>query len=138
VLSWDAELEVANKQITELEDRISALSEEPKDSARVQRILTVREQHLERAKFHARFIEHKIAQGCREVKPIPYYALASICFSAARRTAQSDTAERLKALGKNFSAKATAEASGRLSESDRPDGKGRGTYSPSHRNRWEK
>ena len=86
MLSWDAQLEVVKKEIAELENRISVLSEELQaaqgttDSARVQRILAVREQHLKRAKIHARFIEHKIAQGCREPKPFPYTELASICF----------------------------------------------------------
>src|SRR5258708_6412057 len=70
VLSWDAQLEAAKKEIAELENRIAALREELQaaqwaaDAARAQRMLTVREEHLERAKFHAQFIEHKIAQGC--------------------------------------------------------------------------
>jgi hypothetical protein len=51
-----------------LEARISALKEELQnaqwatDSVTLQRLLSVREQHLERTEFHARFIEHKIAQ----------------------------------------------------------------------------
>jgi hypothetical protein len=112
VLSWDAELEAAKKEIAELENRISVLSEELQaaqgatDSARVQRILAVREQHLKRAKIHARFIEHKIAQGCREPKPFPYTELASICFGASvKRTVRAETAQTLKALGSSFAAK---------------------------------
>jgi len=126
-LSWDSQLEDAKKEIAKLEDRISALKEElhsaqwATDAARLQRVLAVREQHLERAKFHAQFIESRIAKGRRTVKPIPYSALASICFNAAQRTAQVDTAETLKALGKNFFAKATADASLRLFGSDRPE-----------------
>ena len=103
MLSWDAQLEVVKKEIAELENRISVLSEELQaaqgttDSARVQRILAVREQHLKRAKIHARFIEHKIAQGCREPKPFPYTELASICFGAAvKKTVRAETAETLK------------------------------------------
>jgi hypothetical protein len=144
MMSWNAQLEDARKEIAELEERISGLREELQtaqrapDIARVQCILAVREQHLERAKFLGRFIESRIAKGQRTAKPIQYSALATICFNAAQRTAQVDTAETLKALGKNFSAKATAEASRRLFESDRPDGKGGGTYSASHRNRSEK
>jgi hypothetical protein len=144
VLSWHAQLEDAKKEMADLEQRISALRAElhaaqwATELGRVQRILAVREQHLERAKFLARFIESRISKGQRTDKPIQYSALATICFNAAQRTAQVDTAETLKALGKNFSAKATAEASRRLFESDRPDGKGGGTYSASHRNRSEK
>jgi hypothetical protein len=58
---------------------------------------TVREQHLERAKFHAQFIESRIAKGQRATRPIQYSALATICFKAAQRTAQVDTAETLGA-----------------------------------------
>ena len=127
MLSWDSQLEDAKKEIAKLEDRISALKEEfhsaqwATDAAILQRMLAVREQHLERAKFHAQFIESRIAKGRRTVKPIPYSALASICFNAAQRTAQVDTAETLNALGKNFFAKATADASRRLFGSDRPE-----------------
>ena len=136
MLSWHAQLEDAKKEIAELEDRISALREELHgvqwaiDAARLQRLLVVREQHLERAKFHAQFIESRIAKGRRTVKPIPYSALASICFNAAQRTAQVDTAQTLKALGKNFFAKATADASRRLFGSDHPQSTGRGTDRP--------
>ena len=115
--SWDAQLRDVKKEIAKLEDRISALKRELQtaqsaaDAGRVQGILAVRERHLERATLHARFIESRTAQGNRAAKHIPYAALASICISAAERTAQADTAEALKALGKNFSAKAIADAS---------------------------
>jgi chromosome segregation ATPase len=141
VLSWQAQLEDAKKEIAELEDRISALREELRDAqwaadaARLQRILAVREQHLERAKFHAQFIESRIANGRRTVKPIPYSELASICFNAAQRTAKVDTAETLKALGKTFSAKATADASRRLFGSDRPESGAGGTDPTSRQTR---
>ena len=110
-MSWDAQLEAVNEQIAKLEARISALKEELQnaqwatDSATLQRMLSVREQHLERTKFHARFIEHNIAQGCR-VRPIPYAMLANICLSVARKTAHGDTAETLRALGSTFAARA--------------------------------
>jgi ATP/maltotriose-dependent transcriptional regulator MalT len=126
MLSWRAQLDEAKKEIGELEDRISVLKAEldvtrwAADAARLQGIVAVREQHLERAKFHAQFIESRIATGQRATKPIQYSALATICFNAAQRTAQVDTAETLKALAKNFSAKATADASRRLFESDSP------------------
>ena len=131
-MSWDAQLMDVKKEIAELENRVAALREELEaahwaaDAARLQRILAVREQHLERAKFHARFIESRIAKGTR-IKPIPYSALASICTSAANWTAQVDTAERLKGLGKNFYAKAIADASSRLFESDPSESKSGGT-----------
>jgi hypothetical protein len=53
MLRWDAQLEDANQQRAELEDRISALKQELEvaqwaaDAARVQRILAVREQQLD-------------------------------------------------------------------------------------------
>ena len=125
MLSWDAQLEHVKNEIAKLEDRISALRQElhsaqwATDAARLQRILTVREQHLERAKFHAQFIEGRIAKGRRTVKSVPYPALASICFNAAQWAGRADTAETLNALGKTFSAKATADASHRLFGSER-------------------
>jgi hypothetical protein len=124
VLSWQAQLEAVKEEIGELEDRISVLREElhdarwATDAARVQGILAVREQHLERTKFHAEFIESRIARGQRATKPIPYSALANICYTTAQRTARLDTAETLKALATTFSAKAATEASQRLFESD--------------------
>ena len=125
MLTWDAQLEDVKKEIAKLEDRISAVREElhsaqwATDAARLQRILAVREQHLERAKFHAQFIEGRIAKGRRTVKPIPYSALAPICFNAAQWTAHADTAETLNTLAKTFSAKAIAEAASRLFGSER-------------------
>jgi hypothetical protein len=133
VLGWDAQLRDVNKEIAELQDRISALKDElhgaqwATDAARVQRVLAVREEHLDRAKLHAQFIESRIAKGTRTVQPIPFSALASICMDVAQRTAQVDTAETLKALAKRFSAKAIADASSRLFGSDPSEGKGGGT-----------
>jgi hypothetical protein len=49
-------------------------------------------------------------------------------FESAPRTAQADTAEALKALGKKFSAKAIADASSRLFGSDPSDGNGGGKH----------
>jgi hypothetical protein len=127
VLGWDAQLGDVKKEIAELEDRISALKRELQaaqraaDAGRVQGILAVRERHLERATLHAQFIESRIAQGKRAAKYIPYAALASICISAAKRTARVDTAETLKALAKRFSAKALADASNRLLGTDSSD-----------------
>jgi hypothetical protein len=76
VLSWHAQLEDAKKEMADLEQRISALRAElhaaqwATELGRVQRILAVREQHLARAKFHAQFIESRIAKGRRGEKPM--------------------------------------------------------------------
>ena len=134
MLSWHAQLDDARKEIAELEERIAALREElhgaqwATDAARLRRILSVREQHLERAKFHVQFIESRIAKGRRATRPIQYSALATICFNAAQRTTQVDTAETLKALAKTFSAKATVDAYRRLFEPDRLESAGGGAY----------
>jgi hypothetical protein len=112
VLRWDAQLEEANQQIAELEDRISALKKEMEvaqwaaDAGRVQGILAVRERQMDRLRILARFIEEKIAGGHREVNPIPCSKFALICFNAAERFAQGDAARKLKALGSSFAAKA--------------------------------
>jgi hypothetical protein len=113
MLRWDAQLEEANQQRAEVEDRISALKQELElsqraaDAARVQRILAVREQQLDHLKFWARFIEEeKIARGHREVKPLPYSEFAVICFDAANREPQREAAKRLRAIGSTFAAKA--------------------------------
>jgi hypothetical protein len=111
VLHWDAQLKEVSQQIAELEDRISAHKKEIEDAqwatnvARGQRILAFREQHLERLKFHAQFIEQKIAQGHRDVKPIPYSKFALICFDAAKRLARGDAAEKLREIGSTFATK---------------------------------
>jgi hypothetical protein len=115
VFRWDEQLKEVSQQIAELEDRISTLKKEMEgaqwamgDAARGQRILACREQHLERLKCYAQFIERKIAQGHREAKPIPYSKFAMICFDAASRVAQGDAAKRLQEIGLTFAAKARA------------------------------
>ena len=85
-MSWHAQLDDSRKEIAELEDRIAALREELRgaqwasDAARLQRLLSVREQHLERTKFHVQFIESRIAKGRRATRPIQYSALATNLF----------------------------------------------------------
>jgi hypothetical protein len=129
VASWDAQLRDVNKEIAELQGRISALKDELRGvqwathAARLQRVLAVREEHLDRAKLHAQFIESRIAKGTRTTQAIPYSGLGTICTDVAQRTAQVDTAETLKVLAKRFSAKAIADASGRLFGSDPSDTK---------------
>jgi hypothetical protein len=113
VLFWDAQLKEVSQQITELEEGISAFRKQLQDAqwaadaARVQRILDFRRRHLDRLKFHAGFIEHKIAQGHREANPIPYSKFAMICFDAANRVARGDAAKRLREIGSTFAAKAS-------------------------------
>jgi hypothetical protein len=43
-----------------------------------QRILSVRMASLDRAKFHARFVEHKISTGAKVSKHLPYAELAQV------------------------------------------------------------
>ena len=111
MLRWDGQLEEANHQIVEVEERISVLGQELQaaqwatDAARLQGMLAVREQQLDRLKFWARFIDEKIAGGHREAKPLPCSAFAMICFDAAR-VAQGDAAKRLRDIGSRFAAKA--------------------------------
>ena len=110
MFGWREQLKEANQQIAELEVRVSALKKELEgaaDAARVQGVLAVREQQLDRLKIWARFIEERIARGHRE-EPIPYTKFALICFDAAERLAQGDAAKRLQALGLAFSARGRA------------------------------
>lgn len=46
-------------------------------------LLSVRMEALDRAKLHARFIEHKIATGARTYETLPYIELAQACFNSA-------------------------------------------------------
>jgi hypothetical protein len=94
MFNWKAELELAKRQVAELEEGVARLREETQPSTadarqaipieliveRNQRILTVRMASLERAKFHQRFIEQKIAIGVKAAKPLPYLELAEVCF----------------------------------------------------------
>jgi hypothetical protein len=73
---WNVELETAKKRVAELEDMVARLREvldqkiigpTPIDNIlyRANRTLSVRMASLERARFHLRFIEHKIQDGAR-------------------------------------------------------------------------
>ena len=92
--NWNAELETAKRRVAELEEMVSRLREALEQKAdgatpidkildRAKRTLPVRVASLERARFHQRFIEHKIQCGARAVASLPYIELAHICFSAA-------------------------------------------------------
>ena len=133
---WDEQLKEVSQQTAELEDRISTLKKEMEgaqwamDAARGQRILAFREQHLERLKCYAQFIERKIAQGHREAKPIPYSKFAMICFDAASRVAQGDAAKRLREIGSTFAAKASDARAG--NKEPRPAAPGPARGEPTH------
>jgi hypothetical protein len=69
VFNWFAARDDVKKRIAELEDRISSLRDNLRqvtkgtvESTKAARILAVREQELERAKFHAEFIEYQITK----------------------------------------------------------------------------
>ena len=109
MFGWGEQLKEANQQIAELEVRVSALKKELEgaaDAASVQRVLSVREQQLDRLKIWARFSEEKIARGHREAKPVQHSNFALICFHAADRVAQGDAAKRLRDIGSRFASKA--------------------------------
>jgi hypothetical protein len=77
MFDWNAELESAKRQVAELEEGVSGLrdalkrvGDEPTSATPIDRILdqaqrtlSIRMASLDRAKFHARFIEHKLAMG---------------------------------------------------------------------------
>ena len=70
MFNWFAARDDVNKRIAELEDRISSLRQELRrattrtiESTKVERILAIREQELERTKVYVEFIEHKLATG---------------------------------------------------------------------------
>ena len=77
--NWNAELETAKRRVAELEEMVSRLREALEQKAdgatpidkildRAKRTLPVRVASLERARFHQRFIEHKILTlDCREM-----------------------------------------------------------------------
>ena len=89
---WNAELETAKRRVAELEETVSRVRRLSKarlttiggilDTAN--RTLSVRMASRERARFHQRFIEHKLQSGARTVASLPYVELAHVCFSAAQ------------------------------------------------------
>jgi hypothetical protein len=66
VFNWFAAREDVKKRIAELEERISCLRDAlpvgPVESTKTQGILVIREQELERTRFHAQFIDYQIAK----------------------------------------------------------------------------
>jgi hypothetical protein len=69
VFNWFVARDDVKQRIADLETRISGLRDKLRqvaegtvESTTTQRILFVREQELERAKFHAEFIDYQIAK----------------------------------------------------------------------------
>jgi hypothetical protein len=69
VFNWFVARDDVKQRIADLEERISGLRDKLRqvaegtvESTTTQRILFVREQELERAKFHAEFIDYQIAK----------------------------------------------------------------------------
>ena len=113
MFDWNAELEVAKQRVAELEEMVSRLREVLQQKAddptpierildRPQRTLSVRMASLERARFHQRFIEHKIQTGARPVTSLPFMELAHVCFDAAQWMPKSDAAESVRTHAATF------------------------------------
>jgi hypothetical protein len=94
MFDWNVELETTKRTVAELEALVSRSREVLRQQAgegtpidkivdMAKRTLSVRVASLKRARFHQRFIEHKIQTGARAVESLPYKDLARICFSAA-------------------------------------------------------
>ena len=118
--NWNAELETAKRQVVELEDMVSRLREALEQKAddatpignildRANRTLSVRMASLERARFHQRFIEHKIQSGARTVASLPYIELAHACFGAAEWMPKGEAAASVRAHAASFYTKGVAD-----------------------------
>jgi hypothetical protein len=117
MFDWNAELESAKHQVAELEAHVSQLKQALRQSAdgqapsaKDQRILSIRMASLDRAKFHERFIEHKIATGAKAVKQLPYLELAEVCFKASHWMPRRGAADTVRAYATAFYAKAVAKS----------------------------
>ena len=117
---WNAELETAKRRVAELEEMVSRLREALEGRAdnatpigkildRAKRTLSVRMASLERARFHQRFIEHKIQTGARAVTSLPYIELAHACFSAAEWMPKGEAAASVRAHAAAFYTKGVAD-----------------------------
>ena len=126
MFDWNAELERAKQQAADLEEGMARVREELRQGQdgtaatpiermfgeRVKRLLSVRTASLERAKFHARFIEHKIAAGARTFETLPYLELAQTCFNSVKGMPDGSAAKSLRAHAAAFYQKAIAERRG--------------------------
>ena len=96
MFDWNRELEVARRQVAELEDKVTGFRDklgrnvdDPNAvvstfAERDLRILSIRMASLDRAKRHLCFIEHKIGARAKGVDALPYAELAGVCLSAAK------------------------------------------------------
>jgi hypothetical protein len=123
MFDWNAELDLAKRQVADLEDKVARLREELGRSAggeaaatpiermlyHKQRLLSVRMASLDRAKLHARFVEQKIAAGAGLSKELPYVELAEVCFKAATWMPKGEAAETVRKSGAAFYTKAVAQ-----------------------------
>ena len=126
---WNAELETAKRRVAELDEAVSRLREAVGQMAatptpidkildRDNRTLSVRMASLERARFHQRFIEHKIQSGARTVASLPYVELAHVCFNAAQRMPKGVAAESVRSHAAAFYTKGVAARKVSPSESE--------------------
>ena len=117
---WKAELETAKRHVVELEEMVFRLREALEQKAddatpidkildRARRTLSVRMASLERAKFHQRFIEHKIQSRASTITSLPYIELAHVCFSAAEWMPKGEAAESVRAHAAAFYTKGIAD-----------------------------
>jgi hypothetical protein len=122
MFDWNAELEVAKREVADLEEKVdrfreemARLAEDPTQATPIEhilernrRILSVKMASLDRAKLHARFVEHKIASGAR-AKDLPYVELAEVCFKAATWMPRGEAADAVRRNGAAFYTKAVAQ-----------------------------
>jgi hypothetical protein len=124
MFDWNVELELAKRQVADLEEKITRsrealqrCAEDPTTATpiqrilgeRNQRILSVRMASLDRAKIHERFIERKIAAGTKVVKSLPYAEFAEVCFKAAKWMPRREPADMVRTHATAFYGKSIAE-----------------------------
>ena len=123
MFDWNAELEIAKRQVAELEEGVSGLrdalkrvGDEPTSATPIDRILdqakrtlSIRLASLDRAKFHARFIEHKLAMGGKVFTALPYVELAQVCFNSAKGMPAGKAAEVVRTHAAAFYTKSLAQ-----------------------------
>jgi hypothetical protein len=123
MFDWSAELEIAKRRVAELEEGLHDLREalkrvadEPNSAIPIERILdqaqrtlSIRMASLDRAKFHARFIEHKLATGGKVFTALPYLELAQVCFNSAKGMPAGNAAEAVRTHAAAFYTKSLAQ-----------------------------
>jgi hypothetical protein len=120
VFNWNAERELAKRQVAELEERVTSLREKLGPSADDPiavastfaeldlRLFLIRTASLDRARRHLSFIENKVAACAKAFDALPYVELAGVCFSAAKWMPPGAAADAVRAHGAAFYAKAAA------------------------------